>query len=94
MVDENEEKSNLAKQELNRLINNRLTKLPLKGYNNFSAFYYEKERLIHLHSPDLATIEKMPDVGSASNYLYLHVSYFLAIHEIAKARQSLGFPLS
>ncbi|MDP7765343.1 DUF3732 domain-containing protein, partial [Acinetobacter baumannii] len=29
-------------------------------------------------------LENMPDVGSASNYLYLHVSYFLAIHEIAK----------
>lgn len=87
IVDQNEEKSSLAKQELNRLINKRLTKLPLKGYRGFSAFYYEKEKLIHLHSPDLASIEKMPDVGSASNYLYLHVSYFLAVHEIAKTRQ-------
>lgn len=86
-VDQNEEKSTLAKQQLNTLINNRLAKLPLKGYDDFSAFYYEKEKLIHLHSSDLATIEKMPDVGSASNYLYLHVCYFLAIHEIAKARQ-------
>lgn len=86
IVDQNEEKSNLAKQELNRLINSRLTKLPLKGYTDFSAFFSEKEKLIHLHSPDLATVEKMPDVGSASNYLYLHVSYFLAIHEMAKTR--------
>ncbi|KQQ82560.1 ATP/GTP-binding protein [Xanthomonas sp. Leaf131] len=92
VVDQNEEKSTLAKQELNRLINKRLTKLPLKGYNKFSAFYYEKEKLIHLHSPDLATIEKMPDVGSASNYLYLHVSYFLAIHEIAKTRKIPWIP--
>ncbi|WP_319021354.1 DUF3732 domain-containing protein [Pseudomonas sp. FME51] len=86
IVDQNEEKSVLAKQELNRLVNKRLVKLPLKGYNNFSAFFSEKEKLIHLHSPDLATVEKMPDVGSASNYLYLHASYFLAIHEIAKTR--------
>jgi hypothetical protein len=85
-VDQNEEKSTLAKQELNRLINNRLMKLPLKGYDKFSAFFSEKQKLIHLHSPDLATIEKMSDVGSASNYLYLHVSYFLAVHEIAKTR--------
>lgn len=91
-VDQNEEKSNLAKQELNRLINKRLTKLPLKGYKDFSAFYYEKEKLIHLHSPNLAEIEKMPDVGSASNYLYLHVSYFLAIHEIAKTRHVPWIP--
>lgn len=87
VVDQNEEKSELAKQGLNRLINKRLAKLPLKGYKDFLAFYYEKEKLIHLHSPDLSTIEKMPDVGSASNYLYLHVAYFLAIHEIAKARR-------
>jgi len=87
IVGQNEEKSDLTKQELNRLINKRLVKLPLKGYNNFSAFFSEKEKLIHLHSPDFATVEKMPDVGSASNYLYLHVSYFLAIHEIAKTRQ-------
>ncbi|MCH4996820.1 DUF3732 domain-containing protein [Pectobacterium carotovorum] len=86
IVEQNEEKSTLAKQELNRLINKHLTKLPLKGYNDFSAFYYEKEKLIHLHSPDLTKIEKMPDVGSASNYLYLHISFFLAIHEIAKTR--------
>ncbi|KQQ44691.1 ATP/GTP-binding protein [Duganella sp. Leaf126] len=86
IVGQNEEKSDLAKQELNRLINKRLVKLPLKGYNNFSAFLSEREKLIHLHSPDFATVEKMRDVGSASNYLYLHVSYFLAIHEIAKTR--------
>lgn len=91
-VDQNEETSNLAKQELNRLINKRLTNLPLKGYKDFSAFYYEKEKLIHLHSSNLAKIEKMPDVGSASNYLYLHVSYFLAIHEIAKIRRVPWIP--
>jgi tetratricopeptide (TPR) repeat protein len=92
IVEQNEEKSTLAKQELNRLINKRLTKLPLKGYKDFSAFYYEKEKMLHLHSPDLATIEKMPDVGSASNYLYLHISYFLAIHEIAKKRKIPWIP--
>lgn len=91
-VDQNEEKNALAKQELNHLINNRLIKLPLKGYTGFSAAYYEKDKLIHLHSPDLATMEKMQDVGSASNYLYLHVSYFLAIHEIAKKRRISWLP--
>lgn len=92
IVDQNEEKSSLAMQELNRLINKRLIKLPLKGYNDFSAFFSERDKLIHLHSADLATVEKMPDVGSASNYLYLHVSYFLAIHEIAKTRMIPWIP--
>ena len=34
----------------------------------------------------------MPDVESASNYLYLHISFFLAIHEIAKTRQVPWIP--
>lgn len=87
IVNQNEEKSELARQKLNYLMNKRLIKLPLKGYGGFTASYYEKEKLIHLYSPDLDAIEKMPDVGSASNYLYLHVSYFLAVHEIAKTKK-------
>lgn len=92
IVDQNEEKSSLARQKLNYLMNKRLMKLPLKGYGGFSTSYYEKEKLIHLYSPDLDTIEKMPDVGSASNYLYLHVSYFLAVHEIAKTKKIPWIP--
>ena len=87
IVDQNEQKSDLAKQELNRLINKRLGNLKLKGYELFSAYFDEKDKLVHVHSPDLSTVESMPDVGSASNYLYLHVSYFLALHEIAKTRK-------
>lgn len=86
-VERNKDRTDLAKQELNRLINKRLARLPLKGYKDFSAFYQERDKQIHLYSPDLTTEEKMPDVGSASNYLYLHIAHFLAIHEIAKLRQ-------
>ncbi|GMR29561.1 DUF3732 domain-containing protein [Stenotrophomonas sepilia] len=84
VVDQNDEKNSIAKERLNSLINRVLSHLPLKGYSEFSAHYSEKEKLIHLHSPDLTQIEKMPDVGSASNYLYLHIAHFLAIHEIAR----------
>lgn len=92
VVDQNEQKSDLAKQELNNLINKRLLNLKLKGYELFSAYFDEKDKLIHMHSPDRSTVESMPDVGSASNYLYLHVSYFLAIHEIAKTRNIPWIP--
>lgn len=34
----------------------------------------------------------MPDIGSASNYLYLHLSYFLALHEVAKERKTSWMP--
>ena len=91
-VNLNEAKTELAKLELNKLMNKRLVNLPLKGYPGFSAILSEKEMLIHVHSPDGSKIERMPDVGSASNYLYLHVSYFLAIHEIAKTRRIPWIP--
>lgn len=92
MINLNEARTDLAKLELNKLINKRLVNLPLKGYPDFSAILSEKEMLIHVHSPDGSHIERMPDVGSASNYLYLHVSYFLAIHEIAKTRKVPWIP--
>lgn len=86
-VNLNESKTELAKRDLNDLMNKRLVNLQLKGYSDFSAILNEKEMLIHVHSPDGNRMERMPDVGSASNYLYLHVSYFLAIHEMAKTRK-------
>ena len=91
-VNLNEARTELAKLELNKLMNKRLHNLQLKGYPNFSAILSEKEMLIHVHSPDGSNLERMPDVGSASNYLYLHVSYFLAIHEIAKTRKIPWIP--
>ncbi|GEM_PF-753711 len=91
-VNLNEARTELVKLELNKLMNKRLVNLPLKGYPEFSAILSEKEMLIHVHSRDGSNIERMPDVGSASNYLYLHVSYFLAIHEIAKTRNIPWIP--
>src|SRR5260221_7481182 len=78
-VDANLQKTAHTKEELNRRINARLTRLKLKGYEGFFAHLAERERLITLYSPDLSQTEKMPDIGSASNYLYLHVAYFLGV---------------
>nr|WP_284503047.1 DUF3732 domain-containing protein [Caballeronia sp. AZ10_KS36] len=86
-VEADRQKTAHTKEELNRRINARLTRLKLKGYEGFSAHFAERERLITLYAPDLSRAEKMPDIGSASNYLYLHVAYFLALHEIAKLRR-------
>lgn len=91
-VNLNEARTELAKLELNKLMNKRIANLQLKGYSNFSAILSEKEMLIHVHSPDGSKLERMPDVGSASNYLYLHVSYFLAVHEMAKTRKIPWIP--
>jgi len=92
-IADNKQKVELSKQELNRLINDKLSRLKLKGYDGFSAYFSERERLLHLYAKDLsASFEKMPDIGSASNYLYLHLAFFLALHEIAKIRKIPWIP--
>ncbi|WP_095131535.1 DUF3732 domain-containing protein [Pseudomonas sp. Irchel s3h14] len=91
-IEEDNLKFELAEQKLNEFINNKLQRLKLKGYDNFTARFSEKERLIHLFSEDLSSVEKMSDVGSASNYLYLHLAYFLSIHEVAKRHKVSWMP--
>ncbi|CAG2158315.1 hypothetical protein LMG31506_06325 [Cupriavidus yeoncheonensis] len=59
-----------------------------KGYDSFSAHFSERDRLIHLYSKDLSTMERMSDIGRASSYLYLHVAYFLALHELANLQHT------
>lgn len=77
---------------LNNLINEKLSRLKLKGYDGSTAIFSESEKLIHLITNRNLIIEKMPDIGSASNYLYLHLAYFLAIHEIAKIQEVSWMP--
>lgn len=92
VIEEDNLKIELAEQKLNEFINDTLKRLRLKGYDNFTARFSEKERLIHLLSEDLSSIEKMPDIGSASNYLYLHLAYFFAIHKVAKRHKVTWMP--
>ena len=92
VIEEDNLKVELAEQKLNEFINDTLKRLKLKGYDNFTARFSEKERLIHLFSEDLSSIEKMPDIGSASNYLYLHLAYFFAIHKVAKRHKVTWMP--
>ncbi|WMJ00733.1 DUF3732 domain-containing protein [Pseudomonas chlororaphis subsp. aurantiaca] len=93
VIEEDNLKVELAEQKLNEFINEKLTRLKLKGYDTtFTARFSERERLIHLFSEDLSFVERMPDIGSASNYLYLHLAYFLSIHEVAKRHKVSWMP--
>ncbi|KIV69597.1 MULTISPECIES: DUF3732 domain-containing protein [Pseudomonadaceae] len=91
-IEEDNLKVELAEQKLNEFINEKLKRLKLKGYDKFTARFSEREKLIHLFSEDLSFTEKMPDIGSASNYLYLHLAYFLSIHEVAKRHKVSWMP--
>lgn len=91
-IEQDNIKIGLWERKLDELINGRLSRLRLKGYEGFSAIFNERAKLINLASKDLSVIEKMPDIGSASNYLYLHLAYFLSVHEIAKINSTPWMP--
>lgn len=70
--------------KLNERINEHLSRLKLKGYESSEAVFLERERVINLILDEGRKVEKMIDIGSASNYLYIHLSYFMALHEVAR----------
>lgn len=70
--------------ELNQKINLHLSRLRLKGYEDSKAVFVESEKAINLVVDSKGRVEKMVDIGSASNYLYIHLSFFMALHEVAR----------
>ncbi|EPM7858477.1 TPA: DUF3732 domain-containing protein [Vibrio parahaemolyticus] len=79
-----ESKREFTMGKLNGYINDHLSRLKLKGYETSQAVFLEKDRVINLILDEGKSIEKMIDIGSASNYLYLHLSYFMALHTVAR----------
>ncbi|MFB2643623.1 DUF3732 domain-containing protein [Shewanella bicestrii] len=84
IVQDIESKREFVMGKLNRYINQHLSRLKLKGYEDSEAVFIEKDRAINLILNDGKSVEKMIDIGSASNYLYLHLSYFMALHKVAR----------
>jgi hypothetical protein len=78
--------------KLNDKINDHLSRLKLKGYEVSQAVFLERERVINLILDEGRKVEKMIDIGSASNYLYIHLSYFMALHEVARDNQVPWLP--
>lgn len=80
---------------MNRLdtkLNDYLSRMKLKGYPESQAVFLENNHVINLIVDEFGTVEKMIDIGSASNYLYIHLAYFMSIHEIAKERRVSWMP--
>lgn len=78
--------------KLNDKVNEHLSRLKLKGYESSQAIFLERERVINLILDEGRKVEKMIDIGSASNYLYIHLSYFMALHEVARDNQVPWLP--
>lgn len=87
-----ESKREFVMGKLNEKINDHLSRLPLKGYESSQAVFLESEKAINLIIDEGQSVEKMVDIGSASNYLYIHLSYFMALHEVARDNRVLWMP--
>ncbi|OBU44234.1 hypothetical protein AYY26_17800 [Photobacterium phosphoreum] len=92
VVQDIESKREFVMGKLNKKINEHLSRLKLKGYELSQAVFIERERAINLILNEGESIEKMIDIGSASNYLYLHLSYFMALHEVARENNVSWMP--
>lgn len=84
VVQDMESKREFVMGKLNDKINEHLSRLKLKGYESSQAVFVESKKAINLILDEGRAVEKMIDIGSASNYLYIHLSYFMALHEVAR----------
>lgn len=87
-----ESKREFVMGKLNEKINEHLSRLKLKGYETSRAIFLERDQSINLIIDEGRSVEKMIDIGSASNYLYIHLSYFMALHEVARGNKVPWMP--
>ncbi|MFP1882328.1 DUF3732 domain-containing protein [Lonsdalea quercina] len=69
---------------LNGKIKEIFTRMPLKGFEDATPIFNKAKKTLNLINKN--QVEKMIDIGSASNYMYVHVAYFLALHELVRDR--------
>lgn len=69
---------------LNEKIKKIFTRMPLKGFEDATPIFNKAKKTLDLINKN--QVEKMIDIGSASNYMYVHVAYFLALHELVRDR--------
>ncbi|MDS1915171.1 DUF3732 domain-containing protein [Enterobacter asburiae] len=70
---------------LNGKIKEIFKRMPLKGFEDATPIFNKAKKTLDLINKN--QVEKMIDIGSASNYMYVHVAYFLALHELVGDRK-------
>ncbi|MEI7367847.1 DUF3732 domain-containing protein [Pectobacterium sp. 1950-15] len=75
---------------INEKIKENLSRLPLKGFENATPIFNKGKKTLDLVNKN--QVEKMVDIGSFSNYMYVHVAYFLALHELVRERNVQWVP--
>ncbi|EIX9026439.1 DUF3732 domain-containing protein [Klebsiella aerogenes] len=69
---------------LNGKIKEIFTRMPLKGFEDATPIFNKAKKTLDLINKN--QVEKMIDIGSASNYMYVHIAFFLALHELVRDR--------
>jgi hypothetical protein len=92
VVQDMDSKREFVMGKLNEKINEHLSRLRLKGYETSQAVFLESAKVINLILDEGRSVEKMVDIGSASNYLYIHLAYFMALHEVARGNHVPWMP--
>lgn len=91
-LEDNELERKFRIELLNDKINLYLKTLIIKGYETDTAVFNEGNKTINMHRSDKSGIEKMQSIGSNSNYLNLHLAYFLSLHELARENNISWMP--
>ncbi|WP_192900823.1 DUF3732 domain-containing protein [Photorhabdus luminescens] len=86
--------NNVFKEYTLSLLNNKikqiLSRMPLKGFEDATPILNKGKKTLDLVNKN--QVEKMIDIGSASNYMYVHVAYFLALHKLVRERNVQWVP--
>lgn len=83
-LSDNELQRSLRLSLLNDKVNSFLKILTIKGYESDEAIFNQNNKTMNILRKDTSEIEKMQSIGSNSNYLNLHLAYFLSLHELAR----------
>ncbi|MGJ0625427.1 DUF3732 domain-containing protein [Xenorhabdus bovienii] len=86
--------SNTYKDFILSLLNEKMrvvfSRMPLKGFETAIPMFNKGNKTVDLVNKN--KVEKMIDIGSASNYMYIHIAYFLALHELAREKNVRWMP--
>ena len=87
---DNKELKEFTLNLLNLKLKDIFSRMPLKGFETAFPNFKKSDKTISLINNEKP--EKMANIGSASNYMYLHVAYFLSLHAIARERKVPWMP--
>lgn len=92
-LDENPDLKRAILNFLEASINQSLDELKIENYSDYKAFYNESANRLDLINLTSGEIIKMPQLGSASIYLYIHLAFFGGLHNyINKEKDNTYIP--